>query len=546
MNRWTALLILLFAASSASAWSDHASQYFCEAAVNAAWGPKVVSECLGSYGAPEQAALCAMYGDRQSDCENLAVLQSPALLPNALGEGELEQAGPCPVTKTPESTYLCSKRNDALNRASEWVDAAKQSPDVCGRVRIFCVASSYLSQTIDPFNYVVGEDARCRDVSNRRVDMALANNQTPWGTNEVCVFNYNISVAGGFLARNFTWSVPLNDKTVASVLANLTSEAKAVKLKPLPKPPTTTTTSTTLAAAAQANVSKTACASDLDCVVVPSGCCGCESGGAGMSVSSNYSDVWLGGLGRECNGTACPAVMSQHISCYSDAVCQNSTCVLKPDTNVLCKNQDIKANCAGEAPSFTPGSSRTYGVSCGYINYLCGWAPTPTTTAPKPTVTTQPPATVPPTTQPATPTTAPAQSSSSNLVLYAIAFLFVVACIYLLLPTIMGGGGEKEGDGTPRRGLRGLTSRDTRIESYGKSRLAEADNIAKTRTPTHPAHREHHEAHHEPAHKEQRREDERPRKTPPAEDPRDETNDRKHIKSVLQPHKREGTKLGER
>lgn len=141
---------------------------------------------------------------------------------------------------------------------------------------------------------------------------------------------------------------------------------------------TTTSTSLTTSSTATSSSSTTllpkevfSCQEDSDCTVVNEYCCGCNAGGRVMAISKDFIEVWQeqNSYGGVCG---CPAVISQHISCYSSPVCVNNTCILKPDLDRLCTQRDIMSNCGWATPTPIPGESQQHGVSCGYINFLCG------------------------------------------------------------------------------------------------------------------------------------------------------------------------------
>lgn len=70
------------------------------------------------------------------------------------------------------------------------------------------------------------------------------------------------------------------------------------------------------------------CAQDSDCTLVKAGCCGCNAGGNKTSINQAYVDYWNKKLDRTCRDTGCPAVISNDISCSSEARCVKNKCSL--------------------------------------------------------------------------------------------------------------------------------------------------------------------------------------------------------------------------
>ncbi len=74
------------------------------------------------------------------------------------------------------------------------------------------------------------------------------------------------------------------------------------------------------------------CDSDFDCVSADAGCCGCTSGGEATAVARAYREEWLNMLAPECAAIMCPAVMSNHPSCFMRPACVGGECILVPTT----------------------------------------------------------------------------------------------------------------------------------------------------------------------------------------------------------------------
>lgn len=440
-SRWVFFAVLLALASPAAAFSDSADGYMCDSAVKAAWGQAVWDQCLGAVKIGDQIPVCGLFADKQDLCTGLVNPVHPAALPNQLGLGELEQAGTCPIDKTPENQFLCSKQNLALDQAKVWLGEAASADSTCDKVYRFCVAANYLAQSYNPFNAVLFEDQKCRDVTYRKVDFALLSNQTNWGTKEDCTFDYNLSIAGGNLPKTYDSVVGINDKITNQIIANLTAEAKSLKLRS----PATTTTTTTLQQVAQRD-NRTYCENDSDCISVPADCCGCNAGGKKATIASAYSDEWNMQHGEDCppGQFACAQVISQDPSCLAQPACVNNGCILK----------------AAALETTTTTETTT--------SSIVTTTSAPTTTAPKPTV--------PPTT-----TTAAAEQKSGSAILIVVALALLLGGAYFIAAELGRRSRAQPEESGPRRGLRGFSGREAKIESWGSSRLSDADVSQKPR-----------------------------------------------------------------
>jgi Na+/melibiose symporter-like transporter len=71
------------------------------------------------------------------------------------------------------------------------------------------------------------------------------------------------------------------------------------------------------------------CYQDTDCIRVAGGCCNCNSGGTATSINKYFETEWNDKLSRECAEIGCPAVMSDHPSCFKEAKCIDNKCVLQ-------------------------------------------------------------------------------------------------------------------------------------------------------------------------------------------------------------------------
>jgi hypothetical protein len=492
-SKWIVLIVLFALASCASAWTDYMDTYFCERAVNDAWNPTIYDECIGSMNASYQNAFCSLSGDNQAQCDAIITQVNPAVLPNRIGEGELQETGACPIDRAPESNYLCAKKNDAMEKARYWLSQAYAANDPCLGIYMFCAATNYIAQSYNPFNTILNEETACRDTTYRKIDFAVRGNQTSWGTNELCSFSYNLSVAGGVLPRTFEKNVLVNNRIVEATVTNLTAEARSLRRAQVVKSTSKTTTTTVPGPIVVANASKTSCQADSDCMLTQADCCGCTSGGKNIAIAKAYDATWNGELSANCKNVACVQVISQDPSCTSQAVCDNNNCALKANA---------------------PATTTTLNV--------------PTTTLP--VTTTQPTKpTLPPTTLPTTTTLPEIKSSGSNTILY-IAFILVIVGVVYVVYTLSKNAEAGGGDTRPsRKGLQGYSSKDTRIGAHGPSRLGEADHLPRA---GHVPVREH-------EHKEERKEH-----TPKPPESEYRPPEKRKVKSILQEQDKSDTSLG--
>jgi hypothetical protein len=65
------------------------------------------------------------------------------------------------------------------------------------------------------------------------------------------------------------------------------------------------------------------CKKDVDCVMVPDGCCSCTQGGKMIAVAKANAKAHSG----NCDGIMCPQVMSNDPSCAAKASCIEGKCV---------------------------------------------------------------------------------------------------------------------------------------------------------------------------------------------------------------------------
>jgi|GEM_PF-1422441 len=122
------------------------------------------------------------------------------------------------------------------------------------------------------------------------------------------------------------------------------------------------------------------CESDDDCVFVIEDCCPCTQYGSYTSISRKFVDSLEREREVRCENRRCGYLISQHISCFSIPACDDNQCIVKPDLLRLCAPSDMRRNCAGKTPTSIPGKSSRFGVSCGYINFLCNQYEAQTTT----------------------------------------------------------------------------------------------------------------------------------------------------------------------
>ena len=71
------------------------------------------------------------------------------------------------------------------------------------------------------------------------------------------------------------------------------------------------------------------CNKDADCVKVDADCCGCTAGGTATTLSSKSQKAWQATIDVKCKDIMCPAVMSEHWSCFAEPKCIENKCTLQ-------------------------------------------------------------------------------------------------------------------------------------------------------------------------------------------------------------------------
>ena len=112
------------------------------------------------------------------------------------------------------------------------------------------------------------------------------------------------------------------------------------------------------------------CEDDSDCVSVSLDCCGCTAGGMATVINSNYLELWSQIVLGECEEQGCTAVMSQHISCFSDGKCIDGTCILDPNVSEVCSS-GLYSNCQEAEGDELTETKDEYGTSCQEILNMC-------------------------------------------------------------------------------------------------------------------------------------------------------------------------------
>jgi len=112
------------------------------------------------------------------------------------------------------------------------------------------------------------------------------------------------------------------------------------------------------------------CTKDSDCCMVSLDCCGCTAGGMATVINPYYLDVWNQTILGGCEDYSCVAVISQHISCFSDVKCVAGKCTLEPNSGKVCSS-DLYSNCQGVEGDELTETKDEYGTSCQEILDIC-------------------------------------------------------------------------------------------------------------------------------------------------------------------------------
>ncbi len=472
----------------ACAWSDYQVRYFADAAVKNVWGQNVYNECLGKLDKSLQDRVCQLFGeDKKPVCYALE-LTHPAEIPNKLGDEDLEQVGDCPIIKNPEKSYLCTTKNNALDAAGYWLNQSEHAGTRCERIYLFAVASNYLAQAENPFNTVLYEDKNCREMIYRKIERSLEVNRSRWGFDQACAFNYLQGDKQFIPNATYIQIININDRHASEIIENLSAEAKEYYTKPLATTVTVQTTTTTTLPSEPLY-----CQKDEDCTTAVKDCCGCNAGGQNIPISKDAKTQYEAQSQAYCRERVCPQFSSQHISCFSAPLCENNRCELIIDSDMLCQRDDIKNNCEGEPKTDETGQSSEYGVSCGYINYVCDWegdTQTSTTQTTLQQTTTSLKTVNPTTTTIKTPTTTitPEKNEGGFEASYLVVVVFfAAAAVFLVLRKRT----DSRGDPSGKRSLQTLSDgrrnvvsdkSATRLSTPGFARIRkpDADEVKKT------------------------------------------------------------------
>ena len=71
------------------------------------------------------------------------------------------------------------------------------------------------------------------------------------------------------------------------------------------------------------------CTTADDCTLVDQ-CCGCSAGGGKLAIRKDHVAAFETQRAKECADMACPAVMSNDMSCDADAICAGGKCSVAP------------------------------------------------------------------------------------------------------------------------------------------------------------------------------------------------------------------------
>lgn len=353
-RRWIlALSAIALASFSAQAFSDFANIRFADDIVREVWSERDRETCVGHVKLSDQLDYCRLLeGDRRDICMNLSDVLHPAQLPNAIGDSDLEHPGECPIVSYPERNHICASRYEALDEARLWLNMSRYAKSKCERIYFFAVASNYLSQTFNPFNFVLGEDEQCKNILYRRLDDSLKYNRTVYGFEQTCAFRY---MQNGE-RKTYLHPISVNHGDINRLMRNLTAEVIPFYAMPFAEKKE------------NESVPDFGCETDSDCIMVDADCCGCTGGGKQKAMSKLMAEDWRDNLERDCADAGCMAVMSQHVSCYSDPVCVGGECSFEPDPQRICQNNNIRVDCEQGIDI-----EKEYGIGCGEVEKLCGW-----------------------------------------------------------------------------------------------------------------------------------------------------------------------------
>ncbi len=237
----TAVMIIL--SQTAVAWNDYTLSTICDTVVKEVWGQELLDRCIHQRTMQTQQNFCQGLTENQAECMSLQSVIHPALIPKLMfSHSEIPQKQEsCIIRNSREHKYLCETETKATDNADIWFDSSEKSRTECGRIYKFCIASAYIAESYNPFNWVKEEDPECNKNLAFKADEQYKKGGV-WSVSQVCTFTYNHQLTGRTKEVQYRQQFGASSDTIASIIRNLTNTAIGLKAIPLFQPQTTITT----------------------------------------------------------------------------------------------------------------------------------------------------------------------------------------------------------------------------------------------------------------------------------------------------------------
>jgi hypothetical protein len=246
------LLILLPLANASFGNETH--KYLCYKAASDVWNNETVRDCL-AFNASRQAQLCTEIrqvagDDAYEKCmqeTNLGDYLPPALIPDMLFNDTAEHYdySVCLVKGQVNQELICGdpKVTPAQVNADKWFAKASAAGDMCTRIALFCIGSSYYGDSrfkLDNMRNLMSCSSDIAGEIDRRVMAGGA-----WEFNAYCTFDGWVQRTGITVHERHSQEFTFSSSTIDGIIGNLSLKAALIASTPLATTATARTTSTT-------------------------------------------------------------------------------------------------------------------------------------------------------------------------------------------------------------------------------------------------------------------------------------------------------------
>jgi hypothetical protein len=253
------LLSLSQISSSALAWGPFTNRYICNEAVKFVWGVDAVAQCLSQGQAGGSVGFCdsvydVMGQEYESKCRD-ALRAGVAIDPSTVSQEIFNDTrnhfdfSKCPINKGTNKQWICGDgARPAYDMYLSWLEETKIAPDLCGRIRNFCVAAAYYADSESSLHNVKYVSNDCVKNIEDSIDRCMQNGVGDCSASQICKFSTrtasevtysSITEKSGPIndmgLLNFQQTLGESSSTVNRVIANLT--LTGLELKGLPYKP---------------------------------------------------------------------------------------------------------------------------------------------------------------------------------------------------------------------------------------------------------------------------------------------------------------------